>query len=56
MSASQPQPKPDPKAESGQKTMHWFEVTEKLTAVAMDIHTELIDEGFDGSTMDIMKN
>ena len=48
--APQPQPKPDPKAESWAANNTWFGSDRKLTAVAMDIHTELIDEGFDGST------
>ena len=48
--APQPQPNPDPKAESWAATNTWFGNDRKLTAVAMDIHTELIDEGFDGST------
>ena len=48
-----PQPAPpqaDPKAESWAADNKWFGTNRKLTAIAMDIHSELIDEGFDGST------
>ena len=50
-----PQPRavdPDPKAVAWADSNDWFGEDRKLTSVAIGLHTELINEGFDGSSND----
>lgn len=49
---SQPvtQPDPDPKAVKWSDKNEWFGEDKKLTSVAIGIHSDLINEGFDGSS------
>ena len=49
---SQPvtQPDPDPKAVTWSDKNEWFGEDKKLTSVAIGIHSDLINEGFDGSS------
>jgi len=43
-------PPPDPKATGWAEENSWFGEDKNVTAVAMNIHNELIEKGFDGST------
>ncbi len=43
-------PPPDPKATSWAEENSWFGEDKNVTAVAMNIHNDLISQGFDGST------
>tara|TARA_R100001510_G_scaffold24685_1_gene21699 strand:+ start:865 stop:1797 length:933 start_codon:yes stop_codon:yes gene_type:complete len=47
---TQPAPPPDPKATSWAEKNTWFGEDKNLTAVAFNIHNDLIEQGFDGST------
>lgn len=49
-SNTQPAPPPDPKATSWAEKNSWFGEDKNLTAVAFNIHNDLIEQGFDGST------
>lgn len=47
-SAPTPQvPRPDPKAVAWQKANPWFGANRRMTAVAMEVHNELVESGLD---------
>lgn len=45
--ATPPVPRPDPKASAWQKANPWFGSNRRMTAVAMEIHNELVEGGLD---------
>lgn len=42
-----PVPRPDPKAIAWQKANPWFGTNRRMTALAMEVHTELVESGLD---------
>lgn len=45
--ATPPTPRPDPKAVAWQKANPWFGTNRRMTALAMEVHTELVEGGVD---------